>query len=97
MGNAMKANDAPVQGDTGPTTLSASRWISVLSAIVVSGVMTLITSGVSTGRNTNWNWVTIRELWMHAYVAAWLAGFPVALTLPRLVHAFIARLWSRYR
>ena len=71
--------------------LAESRLGRTLSAVIVSGVMTLVTSGVSTARNTNWNWLAIRELWMHAYVAAWTVGFPVALFVPPLIRKAVIR------
>jgi Protein of unknown function (DUF2798) len=78
-------------GEGGGFSLAESRLIRTLSAVIVSGVMTLLTSGVSTARNTNWNWLAIRELWMHAYLAAWTVGFPVALLVPPLIRKAVIR------
>jgi ABC-type anion transport system duplicated permease subunit len=76
----------------GRLSLADSRLARTLSAVIISGVMTLVTSGVSTARNTNWNWPAIRELWMHAYIAAWTVGFPVALFVPPLIRKAVIRL-----
>jgi hypothetical protein len=78
-------------GEDGRLSLADSRLGRTLSAVIVSGVMTLVTSGVSTARNTNWNWPAIRELWMHAYIAAWTVGFPVALFVPPLIRKAVIR------
>jgi hypothetical protein len=78
-------------GEDGGFSLADSRLVRTLSAVIVSGVMTLLTSGVSTARNTNWNWLAIRELWMHAYMAAWTVGFPVALFVPPLIRKAVLR------
>jgi hypothetical protein len=77
--------------EDGGFSLADSRLVRMLSAVIVSGVMTLLTSGVSTARNTNWNWLAIRELWMHAYMAAWTVGFPVALFVPPLIRKAVIR------
>jgi hypothetical protein len=56
------------------------KYAPVLFGLVLSGVMSLLVSGVSTYRVVGLTEAFV-SLWAHAWIAAWLLAFPVALVV----------------
>ncbi len=69
------------------------RLAPALFGLILSGLMSLLVSGISTYRAAGWG-PGFAALWVGAWLAAWLVAFPVVLVLAplarRVVEALVA-------
>jgi hypothetical protein len=67
----------------------AARWAPVLFGFVLSGLMSLLVSGISTYRAVGPidDFVAV---WTGAWLAAWLVAFPVVLVVAPLARRAVA-------
>jgi hypothetical protein len=68
----------------------------VVSAGILSGLMSLVVSGISTFRAVGWVPDCI-GLWTAAWLSAWLFAFPLVLVAAPLVRRFTDRLLCQER
>lgn len=69
----------------------ARRYAPLLFALLLSGFMSLMVSGISTLRATG-PVPGFFELWISAWLAAWLFAFPAVLVVTPLAHRAVERL-----
>lgn len=67
------------------------KYAPALFGLILSGLMSLLVSGISTCRAVGFGERLI-SLWPGAWLAAWAVAFPVVLVLAPLVHRMVARL-----
>ncbi|WP_439537032.1 DUF2798 domain-containing protein [Methyloversatilis sp.] len=67
------------------------KYAPVLFGLILSGLMSLLVSGISTYRAVGFG-ERYAGLWAGAWLAAWAVAFPVVLVLAPLVHRLVARL-----
>ena len=63
----------------------------VLSGLILSGLMSLLVSGISTYRTVGFG-EGYAALWVGAWLTAWLVAFPVVLVVAPLTHRTVALL-----
>lgn len=67
-----------------------ARFAPVLFGLILSGLMSLIVSGIATARATG----MVPEfpgLWMAAWVTSWLVAFPTVLVIAPLARRLVAK------
>lgn len=69
----------------------ARRYAPLLFALLLSGFMSLMVSGISTLRATG-PVPGFFELWVSAWLAAWLFAFPAVLVVTPLARRAVERL-----
>ncbi|MCI0915901.1 DUF2798 domain-containing protein [Pseudomonas stutzeri] len=69
----------------------ARRYAPLLFALLLSGFMSLMVSGISTLRATG-PVTGFFELWISAWLAAWLFAFPAVLVVTPLARRAVERL-----
>ncbi|EQM78121.1 DUF2798 domain-containing protein [Stutzerimonas stutzeri] len=69
----------------------ARRYAPLLFALLLSGFMSLMVSGISTLRATG-PVPGFFELWISAWLAAWLFAFPAVLVVTPLARRAVERL-----
>ncbi|KJH80376.1 DUF2798 domain-containing protein [Stutzerimonas stutzeri] len=69
----------------------ARRYAPLLFALLLSGFMSLMVSGISTLRATG-PVPGFFELWISAWLAAWLFAFPAVLLVTPLARRVVERL-----
>lgn len=62
-----------------------------LFGLILSGLMSLLVSGISTVRAVGWSGQA-PGLWLGAWVAAWLVAFPVVLFVAPLTRRVVQRM-----
>ena len=66
-------------------------WAPALFGLILSGLMSLLVSGISTYRAVGFG-ESYAGLWASAWLTAWLVAFPVVLVTAPLARAAVARL-----
>lgn len=79
-------------GDAGSSTGPVpARFAPILFGALLSGLMTLIISGIATYRNLGLP-PDFLARWLVAYVNAWVLAFPTVLVVGPIVRRLVARL-----
>lgn len=68
-----------------------NKYGPVLFGLMLSGLMSLLVSGISTLRAVGMN-ADFAALWTGAWLTAWLVAFPVVLVVAPLARRAVARL-----
>jgi Protein of unknown function (DUF2798) len=66
-----------------------ARFAPVLFGLILSGLMSLIVSGLATYRVVGGS-AGFLALWMHAWIMAWLVAFPIVLVAAPLTRRLVA-------
>lgn len=66
----------------------------VLFGLILSGLMSLLVSGISSYRAVGFG-ESYTQLWISAWLTAWLVAFPVVLVVAPLARAAVARLTAQ--
>lgn len=67
------------------------RYANLVFALLLSGIMSFIVSGLSTFRAAGWTpeaWM----LWLGNWVTSWAIAFPIVVVVAPLVRRIVARL-----
>ncbi len=64
------------------------KYASVLFGLILSGLMSLLVSGISTFRATGVS-ADFVHFWMGAWLSGWLVAFPVLLLIAPLTRRFV--------
>ncbi|MDF3866367.1 DUF2798 domain-containing protein [Pseudomonas denitrificans (nom. rej.)] len=67
------------------------RYAPLLFALILSGVMTLLVSGLATGRAVGLT-PTFAQLWLGAWLTSWSIGFPLVLVIAPLTRRLVGKL-----
>lgn len=67
------------------------RYAPLLFALILSGVMTLLVSGLSTGRAIGLV-PDFVQLWLGAWFTSWSIGFPLVLVIAPLTRRLVEKL-----
>lgn len=67
------------------------RWAPALFGLILSGLMSLLVSGISTYRAIGLG-ESYAGLWVSAWLTAWIVAFPVVLVVAPLARAVVANL-----
>ncbi len=67
------------------------QFAPLLFGLILSGLMSLLVSGISTLRNVGWS-PGFAGLWTRAWLTAWLFAFPVVLLVAPLARRAVERL-----
>jgi hypothetical protein len=70
------------------------RFAPVLFGLILSGLMSLVVSGIATLRAIGWG-VPFAGAWAGAWLMAWLFGFPIVLLAAPLTRRVVARMIER--
>lgn len=70
------------------------RFAPLLFGFILSGLMSLLVSGISTLHARGWS-AGFAGLWAGAWLAAWLFAFPAVLVAAPLARRCVARLTAR--
>lgn len=70
------------------------RFAPILTGFLLSGLMTLIISGVATFRNIGLAEDFVSK-WLAAYLNGWVISFPTVLVVAPLVRRLVAMLTAR--
>ncbi|MEM7327022.1 MAG: DUF2798 domain-containing protein [Actinomycetota bacterium] len=83
----------PAGPSAGPSRLQVipARWSTLTFVLLLSGLMTLIVSGISTARNLGVDDAYIGD-WLSAFLSSWPVTFPTALVVIPLVRRAVAAL-----
>ena len=65
------------------------RYAPVLFGFILSGLMSLLVSGISTLRAVGWETGFV-QLWLGAWITAWLFAFPVVLLVAPISRRHVA-------
>lgn len=68
-----------------------ARYAQPLFALILSGLMSFIVSGIATLRAMGWS-DAFPSLWLGSWLSAWLVAFPAALVIAPLTRRIVARL-----
>lgn len=68
-----------------------ARFAPVVFGLILSGLMSLIVSGIATFRAAGPQ-EGFFDLWMGAWVSSWLVAFPTVLVVAPLARRLVARL-----
>ena len=68
-----------------------ARFAPVLFGFILSGLMSLVVSGISTAANLGWSG-DFAAAWIRAWLTAWLFAFPVVLLVAPLARRMVQRL-----
>ncbi|MEM9133950.1 MAG: DUF2798 domain-containing protein [Actinomycetota bacterium] len=66
-----------------------ARWSTITFVLLLSGLMTLIVSGISTARNLGVDDGFVGD-WLSAFASSWPVTFPTALVVIPLVRRIVA-------
>jgi len=69
----------------------ARRYAPLLFALILSGVMTLLVSGLSTWRAVG-TIPVFAQLWLGAWVTTWSIAFPLVLVIAPLTRRLVEKL-----
>ncbi|WP_119157650.1 DUF2798 domain-containing protein [Caldimonas tepidiphila] len=69
----------------------SARFAPALFALLLSGMMSLIVSGVSTYRNAGFA-EAFGALWISAWLPSWLIAFPVVMVLAPFARKIVSAL-----
>ncbi len=67
------------------------RFAPVLFGLILSGLMSLLVSGIATCRNAGSVDIFL-DLWIGAWLPSWLIAFPVVLVVAPLTRGVVQRL-----
>lgn len=67
------------------------RWAPVLFGLILSGLMSLLVSGISTSRTVGLG-EHLASAWLGAWLTAWPVAFPVVLVVAPLARRLVALL-----
>lgn len=70
------------------------KFAPMLFGFLLSGLMSLLVSGISTFRNRGMT-PEFTELWIGAWLTAWLIAFPVVLVVAPLARKAVERLTAQ--
>ena len=65
------------------------RFAPIMFGFLVSGMMSLIVSGIATLRAIGWD-VGFGASWMNAWIISWAIAFPTILIVSPIVRRFVA-------
>ena len=65
------------------------RFAPIMFGFLVSGLMSLIVSGIATMRAIGWD-VGFSASWMNAWIISWAIAFPTILIVSPIVRRFVA-------
>ena len=65
-----------------------ARFAPYLFALILSGLMSLIVSGIATARVLGWS----PAEWMESWLSSWLVAFPSVLVVAPIARRLVARL-----
>ncbi len=68
-----------------------ARFAPVLFGFILSGLMSLIVSGIATVRSLGFV-ANVPSVWTSSWMASWLVAFPIVLVLAPLTRRLVARL-----
>ena len=68
-----------------------ARYAQLLFAFILSGVMSLLVSGIATWRATGFA-PELPPAWIGAWLTSWLIAFPAVLILAPMTRRIVARL-----
>ena len=68
-----------------------ARYGPILFGFLLSGLMSLIVSGISTVRAAGFS-PDLPGLWLGAWLSSWLVAFPTVLVVAPLARRFVERL-----
>ena len=68
-----------------------AKYAPLLFGLVLSGLMSLLVSGIATLRAFGWQ-PGFAGVWLQAWLTAWLVAFPVVLVVAPLTRKLVARL-----
>ena len=68
-----------------------SRFAPALFGFILSGLMSLLVSGIATVRTVGWS-PSFPATWAGAWLTAWVIAFPVVLVVAPLARRFVQRL-----
>lgn len=68
-----------------------SRFAPALFGLILSGLMSLLVSGIATLRATGWS-SSFPVLWVGGWLSAWLIAFPVVLVVAPFTRRMVQRL-----
>ena len=68
-----------------------ARFAPVLFGLILSGLMSLIVSGIATVRATGLV-PEFPELWLTAWLTSWLVAFPTVLVVAPLARRLVAKM-----
>jgi hypothetical protein len=68
-----------------------ARFAPVLFGLILSGLMSLVVSGVASWRNTGFS-PALTGHWLSAWASSWPIAFPVVLVLAPRVRRLVGRL-----
>lgn len=71
-----------------------SKYAPVLFSLILSGLMSLLVSGISTIRVSGLV-ANFADLWIGAWLTAWVFAFPVVLVVAPLARKCVERLTAR--
>ena len=72
----------------------AQKYGPLLFGLILSGLMSLLVSGISVFRSMGWVHGFVGT-WTSAWLTAWLFAFPIVLLVAPLVRAAVARMTAR--
>jgi hypothetical protein len=67
------------------------RWAPVAFGLLLSGLMSLVVSGISTVKATGFG-PGVLGGWMDAWLSSWAVAFPTVLVVAPLVRRLVARI-----
>lgn len=67
------------------------HWAAPLSGLILSGLMSLLVSGIATVRSLGVVQMT-PDAWFGAWLSSWAVAFPVVLIVAPLTHRLVARI-----
>ncbi|HZW12540.1 MAG TPA: DUF2798 domain-containing protein [Noviherbaspirillum sp.] len=70
------------------------KYVPVLFGAILSGLMSLLVSGISTLRTIG-PATSFLHIWLGAWLAAWLVAFPVVLLVAPLTRKVVQRLTAK--
>ena len=65
------------------------RFAPIMFGFLVSGMMSLIVSGIATLRAIGWD-AGLGASWIHAWAISWAIAFPTILIVSPIVRRFVA-------
>ncbi|WP_339948566.1 DUF2798 domain-containing protein [uncultured Albimonas sp.] len=72
-----------------------ARYASVLFGLILSGLMSLMVSGIATLRAAETLDAGFPALWLGAWLTSWAVAFPAVLVVAPLTRRLVARLVVR--
>lgn len=70
------------------------RFAPVLFGLILSGLMSLVVSGIATLRAIGMG-AGFADVWVNAWLTAWLFAFPIVLVAAPLTRRVVARMTQR--